>query len=512
MSLLDRLNEYCGKDIVPMHMPGHKRNTDIAGMSRIGSPYGIDITEIDGFDNLHNPTGILQESMQRAAQQYGSRKTWYLVNGSSIGLLAAVLALTDRREAILAARNCHISVYNAIYENELYPVYTYPEFVDNLGISHGISPENVEKLLYVNKVDTVNNSKCKKIGAIVITSPTYEGNISDVESIARIAHDYGVPLIVDEAHGAHFKYSGAFPKSALELGADVVVQSIHKTLPSLTQTALLHVGRRALNSDKYICRIDRYLNILQTTSPSYILMASIDNCLELMNRSTGNVMMEEYVQRLCRLRKCIGQLSIIKLAKTDDISKIVIYTENGDLQGRQLYDILLKQYHIQPEMASYVYVTLMTSVADKQEYYDRLLAALSDIDARLIKSDKTDQFDKSFQFNKTDQSDAVPVHVETARQAVSAVTAFFASGNEIKLNPYDAVNSDCEEVACRHCAGRISAVAVCVYPPGIPLIYPGEMISDPAAELIRQALEQGLEVTGLVQDSEQNERKILCLK
>lgn len=503
MNLLDRLEEYNDKNIVPMHMPGHKRNTDIFSM---GSPYGIDITEIDGFDNLHNPTGILKESMDRAAGWYNCAKTWYLVNGSSVGLMAAVLALTDRRGAILAARNCHISVYNAIYENELYPVYTYPKFVDNLGISHGISPEDVEKLLFVNKVDNYNNSNCGKIGAVIITSPTYEGNISDVRSIADIVHGYGIPLIVDEAHGAHFKYSDSFPQSALELGADVVVQSIHKTLPAFTQTALLHVGKAALDREKYIHKIDRYLNILQTTSPSYLLMSSIDSCLELLNSDKGKAMMEDYVCRLDRLRSSIDMLSAIKAAPSDDISKIVIYAVNGDLQGKQLYDILLRQYGIQPEMASHRYVTLMTSAADKQEYYDRFLAALIDIDAKLAA--------KPEYAAGPDRQTGLPAVSEAGVAADLTSAAYYMPfpQAEIKLNPYDALNAQCEQMPYKQSAGRISASDVCIYPPGIPLVYPGEIINEKIIGIIENSLIQGLEVIGLAAGVKQPEREILCLR
>lgn len=510
MNLADRLNEYCAKSVVPMHMPGHKRNTDIFNM---GNPYGIDITEIDGFDNLHNPTGILKESMQKAARWYNCARTWYLVNGSSVGLLAAVLALTERREAVLAARNCHISVYNAIYENELYPVYTYPEFVDNLWISHEISPEDVEKLLFVNKVDNVNNPNVRKIGAVIITSPTYEGNVSDIKSIAKTAHKYGVPLIVDEAHGAHFRYSDSFPESALDLGADVVVQSIHKTLPSFTQTALLHVSNSAVNREYCIRRIDRYLNILQTTSPSYLLMASIDKCLDFLNSSDGKAMMEDYVVRLKALRGELGRLSVIKTAPVDDISKIVIYAENGYLQGKQLYDILLEQYGIQPEMASYRYVTLMTSMADKQDYYDRLLAALSDIDAKLAASSaghgqSSDDYTASSAGHTTLDTGNRQAYTTGAKPSQSSAMPH----NEIKLIPYDAVNSDCVEVPFSECEGRISAATICMYPPGIPLICPGEVIGKAAVAAIGDALRQGFEIMGLSEDNERNERKILCLR
>lgn len=506
--LLDKLNEYCAGDFVPMHMPGHKRNTENFDM---GNPYGIDITEIDGFDNLHHPEGILKAAMEKAAGWYGAEKTWYLVNGSSVGLMSAIMALTDRRDKVLVARNCHVSVYNAIYENELYPVYIYPENVDNLGISGKISPENVEKLLIVNNVDKYNNQNCGKIGAVIITSPTYEGNISDIRRIAEITHRYGVPLIVDEAHGAHFKYSDIFPKSALELGADVVVQSIHKTLPAFTQTALLHIGKGALEPEKYIQKTDRYVNMFQTTSPSYILMASIDRCLNLLNSEAGKAMMEDYVCRLKKLRADIDKLSCVKLAPSDDISKIVLYIENGSLQGKQLYDILLKQYGIQLEMASHRYVIAMTSVGDRQEYYDRFLAALSDIDAKLACDRKLSASCSTG--SDASHSDGLSASCSDAAGADCIVgIPGMLCDNEIKFCPYDAVNADSEAVPYQECEGRISATTVCVYPPGIPIVCPGEIISSRVIAVIKDSLKMGLEVMGMQEPDNKSEREILCLR
>ena len=476
--LFDRLENYCGCGYVPMHMPGHKRNTQLID---IDNPYGIDITEIDGFDNLHHPEGFLKEAQERAAQYYGAAKTWYLVSGSSIGLMSAILGVTSRHDTVIVARNCHISVYNAIYENELNPQYIYPKFVDNLWISSGILSNDVEKALE----NCVKDEKgCGKVGAVIITSPTYEGNVSDIRAIADIVHKYGVPLIVDEAHGAHFKYSEKFPQSALELGADVVVQSVHKTLPSLTQTALLHVGREALDKKRLIADIDRYLNMFQSTSPSYILMASINRCIRLMNSERGRAVMDNYTKEL------------EKLAKSDDISKLVIYTEGGCLQGKQLYDILLKRYRIQLEMASLKYVIAMTGPGDTKEYYDRFYDALCEIDKELVERNKA--------------SDICSSGIVNISRPV------------IKMNLYDAVNcEDKEAVEYHETCGRVSASTVCIYPPGIPLVCPGEVIGKDMIDAVDSAFRDGLDVMGLedveaglggAAPDERKIVKILCLR
>ena len=333
-NIFHKLLNYCNEDFVPMHMPGHKRNIEQFSM---GNPYGIDITEVDGFDNLHNPTGLIVDSMNCTAKMYGAKNTFYLVNGSSAGLLTAISAVAKRGHKIIMARNCHKSVYNAVYLNELYPVYVYPDSVNDLGINSQISADNVEKLLEENK----------DVSAVIITSPTYEGIISDISAISEVVHKLGIPLIVDEAHGAHFHFHKAFPDSALDMGADIVVQSIHKTLPAFTQTALLHVKGNLIDINK----IRRYLDMYQSTSPSYILMAGIDNCMDFL-RTKGPDMFHRYVMNLKAFRVNIKKLDHIKLFDTDDISKLILYVPNGRLNGKQLYAILLNKFHIQLEMAS----------------------------------------------------------------------------------------------------------------------------------------------------------------
>lgn len=298
--LIQRLKKYQKSEMYPFHMPGHKRAN---GMDvHFPDPFSVDITEIDGFDNLHHPEGILKDSMEWAASLYGSDHTWYLVNGSTCGLLSAISAAVSHGGKILVSRNCHKAVYHGIYLNHLETVYVYPQQVPGLGIQGGILPEDVEKALKSEP----------DIQAVLIVSPTYDGIVSDVEAIAKIVHKAGLPLIVDEAHGAHFAYGDAFPKSALELGADAVIQSVHKTLPSLTQTALLHVKNNRSDGGCYIDvkKIERYLQIYQSSSPSYVLMASIENSIFLMDQCRKEGRTAAFEAALLKMRKnCENEMS-----------------------------------------------------------------------------------------------------------------------------------------------------------------------------------------------------------
>lgn len=235
--LYKELEAYGKSDFYPFHMPGHKRNPEfVDGVF----PFERDITEISGFDNLHHPEGIIKEAQEAAACLYGTKKCLFSVNGSTAALQAAISACVQKGGKILMARNCHKAVYHTLYLRDIQPVYIYPQSDPKLGINGGISPTRVERYLEENQ----------DVEAVLITSPTYDGVVSDVKNIAHAAHKFGIPLIVDEAHGAHLRFSDYFPDSAVELGADIVVQSFHKTLPSMTQTAVLHVCSSRTDMEK----------------------------------------------------------------------------------------------------------------------------------------------------------------------------------------------------------------------------------------------------------------------
>ena len=264
--LYDKLMAYSISGHYGFHMPGHKRNTALLGT---GLPYGLDITEIDGFDDLHHARGIIREGQECAAKLYHADESHYLVNGSTVGLLSAILGSTRPGDRVIIARNCHKSVYNAIFLNDLKPVYIYPDMIPGTDICGPVSAAQAAALI----------REYPDAKAVIITSPTYDGIVSDVAAIAEEAHKNGIPLILDEAHGAHFGFHPYFPKNGNQLGADLVIHSLHKTMPSLTQTALLHMNGELADRDN----VRRYLHMLQSSSPSYILMASIDQCIRLIS-------------------------------------------------------------------------------------------------------------------------------------------------------------------------------------------------------------------------------------
>ena len=228
--LYDKLKEYSKSDFYPFHMPGHKRNVNL-----IKEQYGIDIdiTEIDGFDMLYEADDVLKDAMERAKKFWGTEKTYFLVNGSTVGILTAMHSCLTQGDRIIIGRNCHKAVYNASELLKLNNTYLYPKYIPKYGINGGYSAKELENLFEKNS----------NIKAVVITSPTYDGIVSDIKTLADITHKNGAVLIVDEAHGAHFGISDKFPKPAYDMGADLVIESMHKTLPTFTQTALLHLSK-----------------------------------------------------------------------------------------------------------------------------------------------------------------------------------------------------------------------------------------------------------------------------
>ena len=373
--LYDKLKEYAASGVYPMHMPGHKRNTELL---LPGLPYEIDVSEIYGFDFLHDPHGVLKETAEIAAELYGSDRAFPLINGSTVGILAAIGAHAGRGDKVLVARGCHQSVYNAIELFGLEPVFIMPEMDEVTGITCSVDPVAVRSALDSN-MDT---------RLVVITSPTYEGVISDIGAIADISHSRGIPLFVDGAHGAHLGFSKGFPDSAVHSGADITVVSLHKTLPALTQCSLLHVcGERA-----DLGELSRLLSVLQTSSPSYVLMASIDRCLRLLVSDKDRLFIEyeRCLEQFGRGAAALKKLSV--LCKGNDAphpgffafdpGKIVIVTKDSSISGLELMSILREEYLIEVERAYPGYVIAMTGICDTAEGFGRLADALFMIDKR----------------------------------------------------------------------------------------------------------------------------------
>ena len=498
--LLERLTEYAGSDAYPFHMPGHKRREIPDGIpGGFPDPYGIDITEIDGFDNLHHAEGILKDAMETVAAIYGADRSWYLVNGSTCGILSAVFAATENGGKILTARNCHKAVYHAICLNRLEAEYLYPEEITEFGINGGIRAEDVRKALEKDAMRCAGNSgdvrgKITKIQVVLITSPTYEGVVSDIRAIADAAHEYGIPLIVDEAHGAHLEYADqchSFPKSALEYGADIVIQSLHKTLPCFTQTAILHVKGKLVDQD----RVSRYLSMFQTSSPSYLFMAGMERCIRYMDGDGRNEMVR-YEERLEHFMKRMEGLQVLEVLDWEicrkyrtvagwDPSKIVVSTMRAeDFHGEELAETLRRKYHLEMEMTAPEYVIAMTSLMDTEEGFERLGTALLEIDGALRHCVESEQ-------QKEKGESKGKKRCETPEATESKVSHPIR-----RMLICEAMDADTERTALQDTVGKVSAEFVYLYPPGIPIIAPGEVFTDVIVEKIVAYKAAGLLVQG----------------
>ena len=443
--------------LYPLHMPGHKRNIDkglcgeaeeISENGSFGSllraAYDIDITEIDGFDNLHDAKDLILDAERRAASLYKSDETHFLVNGSSAGILAAISSVCDRGTKIIVARNCHISVFNAIELNGLEPIYINPKKLtlneNGLNLAGSIGVDDIEKVI-------LSNPDAK---AIVITSPTYDGVLSDIYGIAKVSHEYDIPLIVDEAHGALFYIEG---RSAVINKADIVINSVHKTLPAFTQTALIHLNGNIIDRDK----VKKYLRVFQTSSPSYILMGSIDYAVEIMEEK-GNALYRDFCLRTVKLKEKLSKLrnlhyiskdELIRLGIYDfDESKVLIETSSTCLNGKDIYNIL-RQNGFQPEMAAGNYVLLMTTLFDDDEKIEELSKVLYKIDDKVNEyqiDSIEDEYRDSFINNLSDKVD------------------------------------------------KVSEKTVFAYPPGIPIVVKGEVITRLVVDEIEKAVNNRLDI------------------
>ncbi|HWP79797.1 MAG TPA: hypothetical protein VN446_04065 [Candidatus Acidoferrum sp.] len=443
---MDFLEAY-KETVAPMHMPGHKRNGALAPyLARLAAD--LDMTEVEGLDNLHGAEGILREGMARTAALWGGKRAFWLVGGSTCGVLAGVYAAVPAGGKVLCARNCHKAVYNGLLLRGADPVFFMPENERETGIYGLVSPAAIASLL--------NEHPDTKL--IILTSPTYEGIVSDVGEICRVAHGRGIPVLVDEAHGAHLGFGHGFPDGAVHAGADIVVQSLHKTLPSLTQTAVLHVNGDLVDERL----VADALAIFETSSPSYLLMSSVSGCTELLYER-GEELFAAWQRRLTAFyEKTAGlkRLSVMRPKCAHDPSKLVILTGRAGMTGARLAAILREDYRIETEMAAGNYLIAMTGMGDTGEMMDAFACALQGIDRKA---------------------------------AGGSLTPFPAPVLPRRAVPFaEARGGPSTAVLLTKAAGRVCAETIWAYPPGIPLIVPGEVISNEMVELLAQYGEAGV--------------------
>ena len=448
----------------PLHMPGHKRRVCPAP----GLPHDWDLTEIDGADDLHGAAGILAQAMERTARLWGAARTFYLVNGATVGLLAGIRALAPAGSTVIAARNCHKSVFHAIELGDLRVRWVMPKPDRDFGIHGSIAPQDVAAAL----------DACPQAACVILTSPTYEGVLSDIASIAGLCHARGVPLLVDEAHGAHYlplARAHGWRGGALAGGADIVVQSPHKTLPSLTQTALLHLGGRygpALAGE-----VERQLDVFETSSPSYPLMASLDGCTGLL-AAHGDAWFAAWAGRLDRFDAAVAGLARLRVLGRGadapqgrpacfglDRGKILVDGAAAGLTGPQLAHLLRRDHGFEPEMTCGSLLLAMTSPCDADDTLDRFAAALRAIDAAAPGG------------SRSPQHTPPPPPPPPPGQAVCTIA--------------QALRQPSAPCLLAEAEGRVAAEYLWAYPPGVPLVVPGERLTAPVLAACRTLEAQG---------------------
>lgn len=462
--LQDKLIEYTKSDYYPLHMPGHKRNTVTNALTPFAK---TDITEIEGFDNLHASEDVLSEIQKKAANIYGADESFYLINGSSCGILASICAVKKEDKKLLMVRGCHKSAYHGLFVSGQEAYYLWPEPHKEFGCEMPVTVTMVAEAL----------ERYEDIGAVLIVSPTYEGLHANVREIAELVHSKNIPLIVDAAHGAHLGFDDRWEENACRQGADLSIMSLHKTLPSPTQTAVLHVKGNRVDLE----RLRRYLRIYQSSSPSYPMMAAMEEAIDY-TEANKKELFDRFYESWMEMTKALSACqSIIYLNETNlDIGKLVIKDSSGTFSGKALYDILRKEYHLQPEMAAGEYCLLMFTLADTKEGFIRTKKALLEIDGRCKGTKEADSIKE--------------IHDRCVRKVCALKDAWEAPKRKIPL--HDAV-------------GQVAGEFVNLYPPGRPILVPGEEIKEEIVHLITGYVRNHYTVQGIMYNGQNPEIYVL---
>lgn len=518
MRALDQaLLAYGKSQAYPFHMPGHKRR-----FPRSFDPNLMDITEIEGFDDLHDASGMIADIERELAELYGVEEARLLLGGSTLGNLVSLLAHLKPGDSLLMARNCHKSIYHGAILGRLSVEYVYPRALSN-GLQGPIEAASVQEALCA--AEEVG----RKVKLVAITSPSYEGVVSDLSAIARVAHAHGALLLVDAAHGAHFGFHPYFPPSMADQGADLLVTSLHKTLPFYTMTAALLLPHGS-GADRE--RVSDMIDYLETSSPSYILMGQAAAALCFLRRE-GEAYFQANARDLKDFYRACESLRALEILRTDDPGKIVISCARTNLTGQELMEWLRKDYQLELEMASFDYALAMTSLMDTSEGLQRLQRALLEIDGILRETgavpenlqDKTwgeqsggdrvhsggkdnsagendsadgiDGAGKSDGVDGAGKDDSAGESDSVGRVDGAIDYGIVYSPRRKLLEPWQALEEKWEDLELEACAGRVSRDSILLYPPGIPLVHSGEEITECVILYLKRALKDGLKVQGL---------------
>ena len=458
-TIINELSEIVDKDLISFHVPGHKLGKiyDRLGYTPIlEKMYKMDTTEIIGTDNLHLPEGIIRKSQQRASEAFKSDYTYYLINGTTCGIQVSIMAICYPKDKLIVNRDCHQSVINGCILGDIKPVYINSNINKENNIINGVN---------INEVINVINSNLDA-KAILLTYPTYYGCTYDLKTICDYAHNKNMVVIIDEAHGAHLGLSDELPQTALEQGADIVIQSTHKTLPSFTQSSMIHTkGSRVDNN-----RLEVNLRMIQSSSPSYTLMASLELAVDIYINS-GKELMNELLFNIYKFKDNIKSKIPINIYNDYDKTKIFIESKKLGLTGYKLEEVLRYKYNIQVELSNYYGILLICTIGNISKDFDILEKALIDI------------------YNKCSDEIYIEEIIYPKDMPIQALTpreAFYKPKKSVKI--YDSI-------------GKISGEYIIPYPPGISLLSPGEIISKDIIDYILYCSKKGMSVNGIKDSS-----------
>ncbi len=462
--LLDALTAYRNQSPAYFRIPGHRYERGISPrwLEQVGGAiFGYDLSEAEGLDDLHNPQGVIREAQELAAEAFGADHTYFLVNGTTCGNEAMILSTVWEGETILVPRNAHKSILMGLILSGAKPAWLMPQLLDN-GLVGGVTPESVEEAF----------QRHPQAKGVLLVSPTYYGLCSDLQTIGEICHRRGALLLVDEAHGAHLSFSSKLPLGALQQGADLCAQSIHKVAGSLTQSSLLHIQGKLADR----MRVEQSLRMVQSTSPSYLLMASLDAA-----RCELAVHGEQLMDRACELAaqarkeireisgmECIGQELVGQggIAAVDP-TRLVFSGKKLGLTGYQLQELLYEQSGVTLELADHRYVVGVITSANTEDEIHRLTQGIRKLSHRETSGELADYSQRPLP--------GIPPMVCTPREAWGASV---------------------EDVPWEQTVGRIAGQALAPYPPGIPAIYPGERMTEEIWNYLEEFRKKGYPIHG----------------
>ncbi|WP_085507964.1 aminotransferase class I/II-fold pyridoxal phosphate-dependent enzyme [Thalassobacillus devorans] len=463
--LFSGLIAHAKKDPIQFHIPGHKKGKGMDKEFRefIGeNTLSIDMINIEPLDDLHHPQGIIKEAQDLAAEAFGADYTFYSVQGTSGAIMTMVMSVCQPGDKIIVPRNVHKSVTSAIIFSGATPIFIHPELDGQLGISHGITPEAVNRALHAHP-----DAK-----GVLVINPTYFGIAADLKKIVEVAHDFHVPVLVDEAHGVHIHFHDDLPLSAMQAGADLAATSVHKLGGSMTQSSVLNL-REGLVSHE---RVQAVLSMLTTTSTSYVLLASLDAARRQL-AIKGKEMLERTILLAQDTRRaindipglyCVGKEILGSDATYDyDPTKLIISVKELGMTGYDVEVWLREHYRIEVELSDLYNILCLVTPGDTSEETESLVQALKELAAL-----------------QTDRAARQPVKVKVPEIPLLA------------LSPREAFYSETEVVPLDEGIGRISAESLMIYPPGIPIFIPGEIITADNVAYIRDNLDAGLPVQG----------------